>query len=194
MVGSVRRKENEAIEIRFHSRGGQGGVTAAKLLAIAAFMDGKYSTASSFYGAERRGSPTVSFTRISSREIAKYSQIREPDCVVVMDKSIMETVDITKGIKEGGKILINTNNSREMLDLDKKVDVYTVDATGISIDLGLEVAGTPVLNIPILGAIAKLGFVELESIKKAIKEKFPEDKNLKAAEYAYRSVKKCRNG
>ena len=76
-------------EIRIHSRGGQGGVTAARLLALAAFRDGKYATACPFYGAERRGAPVVSYVRIDDRPIRVYSQIRNPDLVVVLDPSVM---------------------------------------------------------------------------------------------------------
>ncbi len=94
-------------EIRIHSRGGQGGVTAARLLALAAFRDGKYATACPFYGAERRGAPVVSYVRIDDRPIRVYSQIRNPDLVVVLDPSVMEVVDVLHGLKSGGKVLIN---------------------------------------------------------------------------------------
>ena len=90
-------------EIRIHSRGGQGGVTAARLLALAAFRDGKYATACPFYGAERRGAPVVSYVRIDDRPIRVYSQIRNPDLVVVLDPSVMEVVDVLHGLKVGGK-------------------------------------------------------------------------------------------
>ena len=90
-------------EIRIHSRGGQGGVTAARLLALAAFRDGKYATACPFYGAERRGAPVVSYVRIDDRPIRVYSQIRNPDLVVVLDPSVMEVVDVLHGLKVRGK-------------------------------------------------------------------------------------------
>jgi pyruvate ferredoxin oxidoreductase gamma subunit len=85
-------------EIRIHSRGGQGGVTAARLLAMAALHDGKYATACPFYGAERRGAPVVSFVRIDDHPIKVYSQIRQPDLVVVLDASVMETVFVLHGL------------------------------------------------------------------------------------------------
>ncbi|MDF2955960.1 2-oxoacid:acceptor oxidoreductase family protein [Candidatus Alkanophaga liquidiphilum] len=182
---AVRAGTRRVIEIRLHSRGGQGGVTAAKMLAVAAFLEGKYSTASSFYGAERRGAPTVSFTRISDHEIRKYSQIRRPDCVIVMDPTVIDAVDVTEGLKPGGKLLINTENN---IDADKFEDyeVYTVNATKISLDFDLKVAGAPVLNVPIVGAVAKMGIVRLDAVRGAILKMFPNEKNVAAAEVAYK--------
>src|SRR5271157_4404888 len=100
-------------EVRIHSRGGQGGVTAARLLATAALHDGKYATACPFYGAERRGAPVVSFVRIDDRPIRVYSQIRNPDLVVVLDASVMETVDVLNGLKKGGRVLVNSAHNQE---------------------------------------------------------------------------------
>src|SRR5512136_1498471 len=98
-------------EIRIHSRGGQGGVTAAKLLALAAFRDGKYATASPFYGAERRGAPVVSYVRIDEHPIRVYSQIRYPDLVIVLDTSVMDVVDVFHGLKPDGTVLLNATKS-----------------------------------------------------------------------------------
>src|SRR5512136_3433437 len=100
-------------EIRIHSRGGQGGVTAARLLALAAIHDGKYATAAPFYGAERRGAPIVSFVRINDAPIRIYSEIKKPDMVVVLDASVMDVVDVLQGLKAGGKVLINSQQRRE---------------------------------------------------------------------------------
>src|SRR5512136_2373000 len=100
-------------EIRIHSRGGQGGVTAARLLALAAIHDGKYATAAPFYGAERRGAPIVSFVRIDDKPIKVYSQIKRPDMVVVLDASVMDTVDVLQGLKRGGKVLVNSQQKKE---------------------------------------------------------------------------------
>ncbi len=102
-------------EIRLHSRGGQGGVTAAKLIAYAAFLDGKHATATPLYGAERRGgAPVVSFIRIDDEPIRTYSQIRNPDLVIVLDESIMELVDVLHGIKPDGEVLINSQAGTEV--------------------------------------------------------------------------------
>ena len=100
-------------EIRIHSRGGQGGVTAARLLALSAIHDGKYATACPFYGAERRGAPIVSFVRIDDKPIKVYSQIKKPDLVVVLDASVMDVVDVLQGLKKGGKVLVNSTHKKE---------------------------------------------------------------------------------
>jgi pyruvate ferredoxin oxidoreductase gamma subunit len=147
-------------EIRIHSRGGQGGVTAARLLAMAALHDGKYATACPFYGAERRGAPVVSFVRIDDHPIKVYSQIRDPDLVVVLDASVMETVDVLHGLKKGGRVLINSAHRPEF-------------------------AGSPILNTPVLGALAKMGIVSVDSAKTAIREMFTDERNVKAAEATY---------
>src|SRR5512136_2999393 len=100
-------------EIRIHSRGGQGGVTAARLLALAAIHDGKYATAAPFYGAERRGAPIVSFVRIDDKPIKVYSQIKKPDMVVVLDASVMDVVDVLQGLKAGGRVFVNSTGKRD---------------------------------------------------------------------------------
>src|SRR5512136_1573053 len=100
-------------EIRIHSRGGQGGVTAARLLALAAIHDGKYATAAPFYGAERRGAPIVSFVRIDDKPIRVYSQIKKPDMVIVLDASVMDVVDVLQGLRPGGKVLVNSQQEKE---------------------------------------------------------------------------------
>ena len=134
-------------EIRIHSRGGQGGVTAARLIALAAFRDGKYATACPFYGAERRGAPVVSYVRIDDRPIRVYSQIRNPDLVVVLDPSVMEVVDVLHGLKAGGKVLINGTNGGKIHGhscLCRRPHRYCTPGT-------LVVAGSPILNTPVVG-------------------------------------------
>jgi len=171
-------------EIRIHSRGGQGGVTAARLLALAAIHDGKYATAAPFYGAERRGAPIVSFVRIDDSPIRVYSQIRKPDMVVVLDASVMDVVDVLQGLRPGGKVLVNSAKAREFAGFTAS----HVDLTGIALRENLVVAGSPILNTPVLGALAKLGIVTPESAKKAIREMFTDERNVAAAEAAYREV------
>lgn len=171
-------------EIRIHSRGGQGGVTAAKLLAQAAFNDHKYATAAPFYGAERRGAPVVSFVRISDEPIKVYSQIRSPDLVVVLDSSVMDVIDVLHGIKPDGTVLIN---SAHVMPMDGHI-THHVDLTGIALSLGLVIAGSPILNTPVLGALAKMGIISQESAMKAISGTFTDERNVKAAEQAYAEV------
>ncbi|OPY39169.1 MAG: Pyruvate synthase subunit PorC [Methanoregula sp. PtaU1.Bin051] len=171
-------------EIRIHSRGGQGGVTAARLIALAAIRDGKYATAFPFYGAERRGAPVVSFVRINEKPIKVYSQIRRPDMVVVLDASVMETVDVLHGLRPGGTVLLNSAHKSQFKD----VKSYHVDLTGIALRENLVVAGSPILNTPVLGALAKLGIITAESAKKAIGEMFTDERNARAADAAFREV------
>jgi len=171
-------------EIRIHSRGGQGGVTAARLLALAAIHDGKYATAAPFYGAERRGAPIVSFVRIDDKPIRVYSQIRKPDMVIVLDASVMDVVDVLQGLKSGGKILINSQQKKEFPGFTSSY----VDLTGIALKENLIVSGSPILNTPVMGALAKMGIVSADSAKKAIREMFADERNVKAAETAYREM------
>ncbi|MFA5236730.1 MAG: 2-oxoacid:acceptor oxidoreductase family protein [Methanoregula sp.] len=168
-------------EIRIHSRGGQGGVTAARLLATAALHDGKYATACPFYGAERRGAPVVSFVRIDDRPIKVYSQIRDPDLVVVLDASVMDTVDVLHGLKTGGRVFVNSAHPREFTGFI----AGHADLTGIALRENLVVAGSPILNTPVIGALAKLGIVSPDSAKSAIRGMFYDERNVRAAEAAY---------
>ncbi len=179
------RGEDLMYEIRLHSRGGQGGVTAAKLMALAAFRDGKYATAAPFYGAERRGAPIVSFIRIDDQPIRIYSQIHQPDLVVVLDSSIIDLVNVFDGLKPDGKVLINAPS------LPPSVDGYTahaVDLTGIALKTNLIVAGSPILNTPVIGALAKMGLFSRESARAAITEMFSDERNLNAAMMAYEEL------
>jgi pyruvate ferredoxin oxidoreductase gamma subunit len=168
-------------EIRIHSRGGQGGVTAARLLALAAIHDGKYATAAPFYGAERRGAPIVSFVRIDDKPIRIYSQIKKPDMVIVLDASVMDVVDVLQGLKSGGKVLVNSQQKKEFAGYVSG----NVDLTGIALKENLVVSGSPILNTPVIGALAKMGIVSVDSARKAIREMFTDERNVKAAETAY---------
>jgi pyruvate ferredoxin oxidoreductase gamma subunit len=147
------------IEIRIHGRGGQGAVTTAELLAIAAFYDGKYSQAFPFFGVERRGSPSTSFVRVSDKPINTREQIYEPDYAIIFDPALIELVQAAKGVKN--KAIVNTN---------KKIKgFYTEDVT----KKALKIFGKPIINTLILGAFA--GFtklVSLESLEKAIEQRF----------------------
>jgi len=171
-------------EIRIHSRGGQGGVTAARLLAMAALHDGNYATACPFYGAERRGAPVVSFVRIDARPIKIYSQIRSPDMIIVLDESVMQAVDVLHGLKTGGKILINSPHKKDFTGFVTN----SVDLTGIALRENLVVAGSPILNTPVIGALAKTGIVSAAAAKSAIRSMFTDERNIRAAEAAHDEV------
>jgi pyruvate ferredoxin oxidoreductase gamma subunit len=174
-------------EIRFHGRGGQGAVTAADILATAAFYDGKYCQAFPFFGVERRGAPVMAFARISDNFIRQRSQIYEPDYIVVQDATLLDTIDVAHGLKSEGKAIINTEKKTEELNLKTDARVYAVNATKIALD----VLGVPIVNTAMLGTFAAVtGEVTIDSLKKAIKKRFPEKlaiKNVNAAEASYNS-------
>lgn len=190
-------KGSSLIEICFHGRGGQGAVTAANILVSAALKDGNRGVqAFPFFGAERRGAPVRAFARISDEEINLRSEIYNPDIVVVLDESIMGLVDVLKGLKEGGKVVINTSKKPRDFGFSKKYTVATVDATSIAIRNRLLVGGIPVVNTPILGAIPKvLDKVTIDSLKEAIRERWPGElgeRNARSAEEAYRETEVIR--
>lgn len=175
-------------EIRIHGRGGQGSVTAAELLAHAAFLEGRWVQAFPYFGAERRGAPVKAFARISDKPLLVHSQVYHPDYVIILDPVIYKMVDVTEGLKRDGIILINATKKPEELEI-KEWRLATVDATGIALELNLLVSGLPVVNTAILGAFAKAtGEVKLESVLKVIKEMWSGgagEKNARAAELAY---------
>ncbi len=174
------------IEVRFHGRGGQGVVTSANILAIAAFKEGKYCQAFPFFGTERRGAPVVSFTRIDTEFIRTREQIYNPDYVVVLDPTLLNVVDVTEGLEEDEMIIINTNKD---IDLLTKATIKTVDATAIA----LEIIGKPFVNTPMIGAlVGATGIVKLDSVVEAVKERFTEEiakKNIEAVKKTYEKIK-----
>jgi len=174
------------IEIRFHGRGGQGAVTAAEILAKAAFQDGKYSQAFPFFGVERRGAPVLAFSRIDDKPIRQRYQVYEPNYVIVQDDGLLKVVDVFSGLKKRGKVILNTKNS---VEVKEEYDVYKIDATGIALDI----LGVPIVNTVMLGAFAAAtGEVSLDSTIKIIKETFPGkigEKNAEAAKIAYNQIK-----
>ena len=187
------------IEIRWHGRGGQGAKTASLLLADAAFNTGKYIQGFPEYGPERMGAPITAYNRISTNPITIHTNIYEPDYVVVVDDTLLESVDVTSGLKEDGAIVINTTKSADYLRnvlKDYKGEIYTIDAKKIS----EEALGRYFPNTPMLAAIVKVSKVMsdedlLEDMKGSFKHKFakkPEviDGNMKALELALKEVKK----
>jgi pyruvate ferredoxin oxidoreductase gamma subunit len=172
-------------EVRIHGRGGQGSVTAAELLAVAAFEDGKFSQAFPAFGVERRGAPVMAFARISDRPIRLRSQIYEPDYVVVQDVTLLDVVNVAGGLRPDGKIIINTDRPKDGLALDTEAEVMTIDATKIA----MEILGRPIVNTTMIGAFCGASKeISLKSISKAISERFKGDlgkKNLLAIKTAY---------
>jgi pyruvate ferredoxin oxidoreductase gamma subunit len=186
----------ELMEIRWHARGGQGAKTASLLLAEAAAMDGKYSQGFPDYGPERMGAPMRGFTRISEEPIHLHCAIYSPAIVVVLDDTLLATVDVAAGTPEDGVIVVNTVKSaadvRSEMGL-KGRSVYTVDATGIAID---EI-GRPIPNAPMLGALLKVSeLLSLDTVIAQIEKKFshgfrPEvvEGNVRAIHRAHEEVR-----
>lgn len=174
----------DMIQIRWHSRGGQGGMTASQLLGQAAFEDGKQATAFSFYGAERRGAPLTSYNRIADQPIKLYSRVSSPDMVVILDESLVDIQDVTAGLDEDGTVVINTTEP-DLVDHDGRI--VAVDATSIALDYDLSVDGTPIVNTPILGAVARTDAADIDTVARVIDEEFGEA-NMKAARDAYENA------
>ena len=174
-------------EIRIHGRGGQGSVVTAEMFAEAAFADGKFSQAFPYLGGggERRGAPVQAFARIDDRPIRLRCKINQPDYVIVQDPTLIGAVDVTRGLKPGGVILLNTEVEPKGLGFDISARVVTVPATRIAI----EVLGRPIMNTALMGAFAAVtGEISAEAMGRAIRQKFPGDlgeKNVRALEVAY---------
>ena len=166
----------DLVEIRWHGRGGQGAKTAALLLADVAFNTGLYVQGFPEYGPERMGAPITAYNRLSADKIRVHSNIYDPDYVVVVDETLLESVDVTKGLKEDGAIIINTSQRKEsLLPLlnGYKGRVYTIDARKISITA----LGAYFPNSPMLAAIVKVsGIMDdetfLEEMRKSYAHKF----------------------
>ncbi len=174
------------IEVRFHGRGGQGAVTAARLLVEAAFLEGKYGQAFPFFGAERRGAPIVAFARIDDKPIRTRTQVYEPSHVVVLDPTLLEVTNVAAGLKAGGIVVVNAKEAPTGLPAGR---LAVVDATGIA----LETLGAPITNTAILGALARATkLVSLDSLVRAVGNYFGDklaEKNIAAVRVAYERTK-----
>ena len=192
---------NDLIEIRWHGRGGQGAKTASLLLADAAFNTGKYIQGFPEYGPERMGAPITAYNRISNTPIRIHSNIYEPDYVVVVDDTLLESIDVTAGLKESGAIVINTTKDADYLKnvlKDYKGNIYTIDARKVS----MEALGKYFPNTPMLAAIVKVSEIMtdeelLNDMEASFKHKFakkPEviEGNMKALTLALKEVKKVK--
>lgn len=178
-------------QVRIHGRGGQGVVTAAEMLSIAAFEEGRHAQAFPSFGSERTGAPVVAFCRIADREIRLREPIMEPDALIIQDPTLLHQVDVFAGLKRDGYVLINTNKTFEELGLGDFLKDWhaerlcTVSATEIS----LRCVGRPVPNVPLLGGFAAVSqLLKLESVVKAINDKFSgkvAEGNIAAATEAY---------
>jgi pyruvate ferredoxin oxidoreductase gamma subunit len=190
----------DLIEIRWHGRGGQGAKTAALLFGEAAIDTGMYIQAFPEYGPERTGAPVSAFNRLSKNPIRLHSGVDSPIIVLVLDPSLLNTVDVLEGLGEGGILIVNTSDSpadiRKRLSVDYKIKVYTLDASKIAMDtIGLNKP-----NTPMLGALAKVtDILDYEKMLKSIEHKLqikfrgkPEEiiiKNMEAIKTAHEETK-----
>jgi pyruvate ferredoxin oxidoreductase gamma subunit len=183
-------------QIRLHGRGGQGVVTGAEMLSIAAFLQGRHAQAFPSFGSERTGAPVVAFCRIDDKEIRLREPIMEPDALIIQDITLLHQVDVFGGLKRGdGYILINTSRSFDELGIGEFVSGFrperlcTVPAT----ELALKHVGRPVPNAGLLGGFAAVtGLISLDSVAAAIRDKFPGKiaaGNIAAATAAYEIVR-----
>ncbi|MGD0674566.1 MAG: 2-oxoacid:acceptor oxidoreductase family protein [Polyangiaceae bacterium] len=183
------------LQVRLHGRGGQGTVTAAELLSVAAFYEGKFAQAFPSFGSERMGAPVTSFCRLDIREIRLREPVVEPDAVLIQDATLLHAVDLFQGLRPDGYVLVNTGHRLTDLGLEDLVSrlppthVRTVAAT----ELAVRHVGKALPNAGLLGAFAALtGAVNLGSIEQAVRARFQPrvaDGNVAAARAAYASVK-----
>jgi pyruvate ferredoxin oxidoreductase gamma subunit len=181
-------------QVRIHGRGGQGVVTGAEMLSIAAFLGGRHAQAFPSFGSERTGAPVVAFCRLDDKEIRLREPIMQPDALIIQDATLLHQVDVFSGLKKDGYILINTTRTFEALGLGefardfRPERLLTVPAS----ELAMKHVGRPVPNVPLLGAFAALGgLISLDAVQAAIREKFKgavAQGNMDAAREAYEIV------
>ena len=158
-------------EVIWHGRGGQGAVTAAKIIAQSAYLKGYQGvTATPSFGAERRGVPVSASTRISPEPIRVVSQVEKPDAVVVLDDTMLATQDITSGLEKGGWLVVNASHDLKELGIRDDINIASADATGVCQELGLVVAGLTVVNTAMLGAFVRATEVtDMATVEKIIR-------------------------
>ncbi len=184
-------------QVRIHGRGGQGVVTAAELLSVAAFIEGKHAQAFPSFGSERMGAPVMSFCRIDDKEIRLREPIQEPDALVIQDTSLFNSINVFEGLKTDGFILINSTRSFEELGIQDFVTKFpahhicVVNAT----ELAMKHVNRPVPNAALLGGFAAIsGQLHMTSVAEAILGKFPGsigEANVAAAEEAFDIAKRA---
>ncbi|WP_295428594.1 2-oxoacid:acceptor oxidoreductase family protein [uncultured Thiodictyon sp.] len=183
-------------QVRIHGRGGQGCVTGAEMLSIAAFLEGKHAQAFPSFGSERTGAPVVAFCRISDREIRLREPIMQPDGLIIQDPTLLHQVDVFSGLRPDGFVLINSKKNFDDLDISERfpgwhhAHLCTVPAT----EIAMEHIGRPLPNAILLAGFAAMsGAVSLDSVHAAIRDKFSgkvASGNISAASAAYDFVKK----
>ncbi|MCB8748835.1 2-oxoacid:acceptor oxidoreductase family protein [Rhodoferax sp. U2-2l] len=162
-------------QVRIHGRGGQGVVTGAEMLSIAAFLGGKHAQAFPSFGSERTGAPVVAFCRMDDKEIRLREPIMQPDAIIIQDPTLLHQVDVFSGLKKDGYILINTTRSFSEMGLEEFAKGFLPERQLIvpASELAMKHVGRPVPNVPLLGAFAALGgLISLDAVHRAIDQKF----------------------
>jgi len=180
------------IEFRWHGRGGQGAWTASELLARAAIHEGKYIQSFPEFGPERMGAPVKAYTRISDKPINLHCAVYNPNLAIVMDPTLLATVPVTDGLNEEGILIVNTSKEPKKMKKELKMmegTVWTVPAT----DIAMRILGRFITNTAMLGVVARATeVVKMESIEKAVKERFSgpiAEKNMGVIKEAYKEAK-----
>ncbi len=174
------------IEIRFHGRGGQGAVTSAELLAVAAINEGRYAQAFPSFGPERRGAPVIAYCRIDDHPIRIRANIYEPDLVLVLDGSILKIVDVAAGLKADGILVANTPLSPE--EIRSKLNIQQTVATVNATKIAMEALGLPITNTTMLGSLIKAsGVIDRDSLIEPLRMRFGRiaEKNISAYQRAF---------
>ncbi|UJS25223.1 2-oxoacid:acceptor oxidoreductase family protein [Thiothrix winogradskyi] len=181
-------------QVRIHGRGGQGVVTAAEMLSIAAFVEGKHSQAFPSFGSERMGAPVMAFCRIDDKEIRLREPVLTPDALIIQDPGLLHQVNLFEGLAERGYILINSNHSLSELGLDTFLQTHPGERISVipASELALKYIGRPLPNAALLGGFAALtGLIQMEALQAAIRQKFSgkiAEQNIAAAQAAFAQV------
>jgi pyruvate ferredoxin oxidoreductase gamma subunit len=175
LFGTPTFEDHNMFQVRIHGRGGQGVVTGAEMMSIAAFLGGHHAQAFPSFGSERTGAPVVAFCRMDDKEIRLREPIMQPDAIIIQDPTLLHQVDVFGGLKKEGFILINTTKSFAELGLGEFVKGFKLERllTVPASELAMKHVGRAVPNVPLLGAFAALcKLISLDAVQRAIDEKF----------------------
>jgi len=186
--------EKKYIEIVWHGRGGQGAITASRLIANAAHYEGyKGITTAPSFGAERRGAPVSAFLRLAQEPLRIFSQINDPDVIVVLDPTLLSILDLERIYSTNSTLIINSTETPEKLNVSGFKKIGIADITSVALENNLTMAGVAILNTPILGAFVKTTeLVSMQSVEWSIEQKFSAEnavKNIHTAKQIYESTK-----
>jgi pyruvate ferredoxin oxidoreductase gamma subunit len=171
-AAGLRRIDRAMLQIRIHGRGGQGVVTAAELLSVAAFIEGRHAQAFPSFGSERTGAPVVAFCRIDDRPIRSHEPIAHPDALIVQDPTLLHQVGVFGGLRDGGPVVLNTGRPIAELGLEDVAGRFAIRAVPAT-ELAREHLGRPIPSAALLGAFAAwTGAVAIDAVADAIRERF----------------------